>query len=313
MKEFYRGMASVGKWAQLPDVIESGQSIPVMEYLFKGIDIFQYYAKISAMASNGTVSESVLQFGFSAADLGAYFREIYDERFFYLDYEPENLSYNLFPLLRLKNKIAQVYRMNKHKYLKTIETLAYTYNPIENVDEVTIWADFEADGGKVTTRTISGKMKDETKNYSELVVTAEAGVDGGDGPTTTTKVSPDDTTSFVNAEEVSQSGGTTTTTSGDGDKNKQIHERTYENYEDKLEETHTQTELDVSATDNPYGQDVSNVDRLTGHKTRRHGNIGVTSSQSLILETLDLELRNNAVQQFFDDIDKVVLLQMYIV
>ena len=70
--------------------------------------------------------------------------------------------------------------------------------------------------------------------------------------------------------------------------------------------------------DNEYIQDIyndqtstANVDRKAGTKLRRHGNIGVTTTQQMIEQQRKL-VEYSIIDKFFEDIEKELLLNLYI-
>ena len=66
----------------------------------------------------------------------------------------------------------------------------------------------------------------------------------------------------------------------------------------------------VDAEDNAFGKALKGADYYKAEKHRRYGNIGVTKTQEL-LEAEREQLRFNLLQEFFDDINKVILIGVY--
>jgi hypothetical protein len=70
------------------------------------------------------------------------------------------------------------------------------------------------------------------------------------------------------------------------------------------------TDYEVSASDTAFGYALKGGDKMHIEKYLRQGNIGVTKTTEL-LEDARKYLRFSLVQEFFDDINKVILIGTY--
>ena len=92
-----------------------------------------------------------------------------------------------------------------------------------------------------------------------------------------------------------------------------------EEYEDKtksktggntLTRSHESTGINVSGGDDAFSSGITGADMYHIEKRIRQGNIGVTKSQELV-EAERASLRFNVLNEFFTDINKVVLIGLY--
>lgn len=74
--------------------------------------------------------------------------------------------------------------------------------------------------------------------------------------------------------------------------------------------SHEQTGHAIAAADNAFGEALTGGDIYHAEKTIRRGNIGVTKSTELI-EAARNTLRWNIVQEFFQDINRVLLIGIF--
>lgn len=81
----------------------------------------------------------------------------------------------------------------------------------------------------------------------------------------------------------------------------------------KTESTEKHDHLSNESIEDIYNSQTStaNVDRKAGTKLRRHGNIGVTTTQQMIEQQRKL-VEYSIIDKFFEDIEKELLLNLYI-
>ena len=214
------------------------------------------------------------------------------------------------------------YLKNLLKYTKMIELAGFAYDPLRNVDAHEMYSVFENHG--------------ETR-HDILNTTSSASSDTG---MTEHSVQPYDVTSYK--KESKDENGTTRTTVGqnpDGTKTPEAKVGTVDvdeitatgnaidktsiyqsganatrdaTFHETAKNTGTNGEEDyiVASTDNAFGQALKGADYYKAEKHRRYGNIGVTKTQEL-LEAEREQLKFNLLQEFFDDINKVILVGVY--
>ena len=85
-------------------------------------------------------------------------------------------------------------------------------------------------------------------------------------------------------------------------------ETSYENMTSTVSHNHLTDS--ISGTNEVYNSDRNELDRMTGSKLRRHGNIGVTTTQQMIQSQRDLVMFN-IIDVFFNDLEEELLLNTY--
>ena len=173
---------------------------------------------------------------------------------------------------------------NKFKYLKWMDEMGYAYNPLWNVDGVEEyqWIDNHGDIVKKDTPILEYTQLNKTVSYetdSELRGTSSV-------ETTYGGTYMDGTTPTV---------GTSTS------------ENTKDMYSTSEEKHNNITDDSISGIIKSItGGDYSHIE-----KRLRQGNIGVTKSTELIESEREL-VRFNLLQEFFNDINKEILIGIYI-
>lgn len=236
--------------------------------------------------------------GLTFEEIGKIYNDLYGENFIVERLTPGGTFEYLNSIAALGRRIKSVLEINKQKYLNLIELNGYTYNPLYNVDAEEMYSFLENQG-----------TTDET---------------------TTTK---EDRVTFSNVETVQQTdrntyeGGTakpaeTVTTTADpalsGDDPTKNYTRTRADpTENEIERTYTHHNADnngadyaVSAADNAFNQAITGGDKYHTDKRIRRGNIGVTASQDLIEKSRNT-VRFSILQEFFDDINKQILIGIF--
>lgn len=161
-------------------------------------------------------------------------------------------------------------RMNwDNKYYNIIEALKMKYNPIENYDNIEKSIDTSQEGklsvthNTNTTTTVGNPVNYKTNHYTTTY----------DDSSTGRLESYDE--SFVGGSQT-----TYTTTNTDGLSNTD-------------ETSHTTTELQFDVLDTSQGEIPKwTADKIDSHTLRRHGNIGVTTTQKMIEEEIELRSKD---------------------
>lgn len=220
---------------------------------------------------------------------------------------------------KLKLRCRAIFRKNYGKYLKMIEMEGLVWNPLWNVDGTELRQILENNGttdvetgginttagvqwnDNKTTHSVSsydGALKDE--------YTDETNGSGSNRPTGIQRVTYSNNDFVVNDQgpsgsTISQADETTVGTKGS---TKYIHNNA------KNIVNGSDTDYTVSSGDTAFGYALTGGDKMHVEKYVRQGNIGVTETTTL-LEHARQYLRFSVVQEFFNDINKVILIGIY--
>ena len=186
----------------------------------------------------------------------------------------------------LAKKINSILLLNKYKYLKWIDSMGYAYNPLWNVDGSESFQFIDNHGNIVRDNVPILQFKEQLKTNS---------YDG------TLK----DTTATYNAYGgINKNGDTEQYTVSDGSAQSvsELRSRDTETHEDIT----GQTPQEIAGTIIPItGGDFSHIEKRV-----RQGNIGVTMTSQLIEAEREL-VRFNLIQEFFNDVNKQLLVGIY--
>ena len=260
-------------------------------------NVFEHiYVPITLPDSTGASTTTWVDVGLSVEDLAYEYGVLNTGN--YLMYPSDTDGRN-----KLSDKINVIYNKNKYKYLKLIELMGYKYNPLFNVDGVELYGEFENQGVNDIKSTTKGKVTN----------TNQAGIGLQDAPTTTHKVAPFDSDT-VKIESQDVTSGKTTSTTEYGEQNGALNPLTQETTvtHNNAHNIVNDQEVDytVNAEDNVFGTALTGADKFHVDKRIRQGNIGVTKSTELIEAQRDI-VRYVLLQEFFDDINEVVLIGLY--
>lgn len=174
---------------------------------------------------------------------------------------------------KIATKCRSIFNKNKGKYLKLIEQYGLEWNPLWNVD------------GTEIRQTLENQGVNDVVNGPQ---------DSTNGVTMEHQVSAYDSGLKSEWKDI-QKGKVETTYTHNNAKN--IVNGADADYE-------------VSASDTAFGYALKGGDKMHIEKYLRQGNIGVTKTTEL-LEDARKYLRFSLVQEFFDDINKVILIGTY--
>lgn len=97
----------------------------------------------------------------------------------------------------------------------------------------------------------------------------------------------------------------------EGDANLESYNKTsYNNAKTETVIEHQDLGKTISANKDIYEIGTSDIDNFSGSKIRRNGNIGVTTTQQMIESQRQL-VRFSIIQEYFNDLDKAILLNVY--
>lgn len=228
----------------------------------------------------------------------------------------EDISIDVSSLMK---KVRSIFLKNVGKYLKLIELAGLEWNPLWNVDGSEIRQLLENTGttdvetGQIntssgvqwndtkTTHNVSAYDSDVKKEYEDTVSGNGANIPTGiqrveytDGEFTVSNQSPSGST-IASSDE---------STNGVKGKTKYVHNLA-KNIIDGQEADYV-----VLAKDTAFGQSLTGADKMHVEKLIRQGNIGVVSTVTLLTEARE-NFRFNILDEFFKDINKVILIGIY--
>lgn len=203
----------------------------------------------------------------------------------------------------LKKRCRSIFKKNYGKYLKLIELAGLEWNPLWNVDGVEMHQLLESHGDEANVRTKSTRELQGSNNRKTHDTTPYDGTDyrsewredeTGQSATTSGTVSASYGTDTYSAQATATDvahdiGG------AEASLDKKMHE---------------QISYSVNASDTVFGTGLSGADIMHTEKTVRQGNIGTVSTVALIKEARE-NIKFNIIEEFFKDINKVILIGIY--
>ena len=208
----------------------------------------------------------------------------------------------------------QVLTTSGGKYQRMINAAKAEYNPIHNVDATETYTDVRTpDLQKELTLNTTTAMTDTRSSTLTLNTTTSSSINQTRTTTDTPNnlkstnvhsVNPYDDTGYKeeSKDESTQTGSTQQTESYTG--NPDTTQNTGTNT--------TQNSGGTSTTNTGTNTETDTGTETVEHNSRRYGNIGVTSSQKLVNEELDLADRLNIFKVIEQDIAKKLFLQVWI-
>ena len=289
--------AAVGKWNET-QVPSQQLDITCIDTLIStaleraGVDtIFDHiYFNYESTQSDGTITTSVADVGFDTDDLVADFVNLYEARPvcqpFYDNETGLTKSYT-----KLQNLAETTLRLNKAKYIKLMETLGYTYSPIENYDMIEISGDAEKEAPREDNKSIRGD-KVRTETAPELKT---------NNYTTTF----DNDTPHLETQTIAEYNGIYPV---DPDTNVPIKQ---------IKEFYTGTNPGETSTLTHTGQVALTIDTITTpssdkanvHKLVRHGRMGGNPIE--LIEAQRNLVKFSLEQEILTDLEKALLLSCY--
>lgn len=206
-------------------------------------------------------------------------------------------------VLLLKKRCRAIFKKNYGKYLKLIELIGLEWNPLWNVDGVEMHQLLESHGDEANVRTKStrelqgsnNRKTHDTTPYNDTDYRSEWREDEiGQSNTTSGSVTASYGTDTYSAQATATDvahdiGG------AEASLDKKMHE---------------QISYSVNASDTVFGTGLSGADIMHTEKTVRQGNIGVTKTTELLNDARE-SLKFNIIEEFFKDINKVILIGIY--
>lgn len=175
----------------------------------------------------------------------------------------------------LGKRIQSVFLLNKQKYLKLLDLQGYVYNPLWNVDGTEEYTYLENQGvNDVKNAAKIGTVTGKTNTYDGTLRDATQTLYG---------------------------------TVGSANNNQESETKYTHKNAKNLDENNE--EQDYNAT-SAFGESIIGGDKFHTEKRIRTGNIGVTKTQELIASERE-NLRFTVLQEFFDDINKQILIGIF--
>lgn len=202
--------------------------------------------------------------------------------YFLLDYEIARTTYTNGYISIIFNS---VYQTNREKYMRMAQAAIAEYNPLYNVDANERYTDVRTPNLTTTTQS-SGSSSGSVKN-NQTRTTTENGGDYHD--ITDSKRDPYD--------------GSGLRTDGQTDTHATGSRSSSESYSGEADTT--------SSTSTGSGTTTATGTETITHTLRRYGNIGVTSSQSLITQELELSQKLNIFNVIEKDIAAKLFIQVW--
>lgn len=201
---------------------------------------------------------------------------------FLLDYENARTDYTDG---YISNVFDMVYQVNRKKYLALVAAVNAEYNPLYNVDATESYTDTRTPDLTTTTQS-SGSSSGSVKNNQTRTTTDNP---GNYAEITDSRRDPYDGSGLRTDQQ--------TETHATGSRS------TVESYAGEPDTT--------SSTSTGSGTTHATGSEVIEHELRRYGNIGVTSSQSLIEQELALAEKRNIFKIIEKDIAKKLFLQVW--
>lgn len=285
---------------------------------FTGIDIFaSIYIPVKTPTSSGMPDDfTYTNIGLDYNEIADAYNTLYSSNYLSVPLLLDNIIQST---AHLKAKIQSIYKLNKGKYLKMIELSGYTYNPLFNVDGVEQYTSLSNEGVNDISKQLAYTQHTDTTTSNNT----RSGSISDSGSSTATHEDTNSVTSFDSIEL-----STTDHNSGNNNVTSSSNTQTFNNVSDNgggsvTYGAHTDTDTttvthhnalngsaEYSGGDDLFGNAVTGGDKYHNEKRLRQGNIGVTKTQELI-EAERANLRFSIIQEFFDDINKVILVGIY--
>lgn len=300
------------------------------------------YIPVKTPTSNGMPDEFTwVNIGLESSELTNIYQVYYGMNYIAVGLDTTDDESTLESIQDLANIVQSVLHFNNGKYKKLIELSGYSYNPLWNVDGIEDYTYLENSGVNNIAVEHNNATYSDTNQMARTAYT-----DTTDDTNTRTG---SENTSGTKAENHNDTDSVTTYDSSDlevTDHNEGQNNTTTDNYtttynsvtDDRDISTthgaHTDTDtlthgahIDTDTTTithnnalngdaeysggtDTFGNSVTGGDKYHNERRVRQGNIGVTKTQELIAAERE-NLRFNILQEFFNDLNKQVLVGIY--
>ena len=308
-------ITKVRKWAETLTT----DNKTALEWCFTNLAFGDIYIPVKTPTSEGMPENyTYVNIGMTPAQMVDTYNTLYGEN--YLTEELINNSdFYMQSVLKLQTQIRSIYLHNYGKYKKLIELQGFVYNPLYNVDGVEEYTSLGNEGtNDITVSRAKTQYTDSTTSGNTRSGSISDSGSSAQNHSDTNTVSSFDSDTLVNEsgnsgnQNVTSASNTQTfnnlTDSGTGSITYGAHTDT-----DTTTITHHNAlngESDYSGGVDAFGNTVTGGDKYHTEKRIRKGNIGVTKTQELV-EAERNNLRFSVIQEFFEDINKVLLVGIY--
>lgn len=320
MSRLVRQLATVNTWKNTD--YSSNPQTGALDVIFSSCGLFSdIWIPIREVDSDGMGEVVYTNIGYETDEIAEIYATYFGENYFVEAYtkgaDPD------FPYVeaanRMYRRVLSVIQINTGKYLKLIELMGYSYNPLFNVDGIEEYTYIENSG--------VNNIKTDKKYATYTDNTTDNNTRSGGQTTTggktethedTNQVTTFDSTDFKDTDHnngsITTTGDTQTTTynnindNGSGSITHGAHTDT-----DEITITHHNAkngESDYSGGTDQFGNVVVGGDKYHNERKLRQGNIGVTKTQELIAAERE-NLRFNIIMEFFKDLNEQVLVGIY--
>lgn len=289
-------IAKVKKWF---NTTHGEDDHSIMNEIFTPAVLFNsIYTPVKIPTSTGMpVDWAWVDIGLTTGQLAETYTQLYGANYWVAPFLADNDYQD--SINDMARRLSAVYNLYLGKYNKLIELNGYTYNPLYNVDGTDEFTFLEADGTITTRKNLNFAQRQDTEGGTVI----SHGSKDDNESTTTRKVAPYNSSDFQNANE-----DKTQTSHKNTDQFNKTYTTGAHNDSDVTTVEHTSTKTST-ATD-AFGDTIGGADRYHSEKRIRQGNIGVTKTQELI-EAERKNLRFSIIQEFFDDLNKQILVGIY--
>ena len=299
MSRLMRHLATVNDWFDAP--VNGMVNTYALPYAFaialQNQEIFnQIFIPVKIATDDGMPDEfTYVNIGIGTNDLADYYDVYFGENWLVEKFDTSDIHACS---QKLGRRIKRVFEMNKGKYLKLIELLGYSYNPLWNVDGVEEYTYLENSG--VNDINVSKTVGAYTDTHGSAETISETHED-------TNSATSFDSTAFNDTDHNIGNKNETKTTSGDA--------VTHGSHTDSDNTTVTHHNADNNGNDysggtDTFGNTVIGGDKYHNERKVRQGNIGVTKTQELIAAERE-NLKFSVIMEFFKDINEQILVGIY--
>ena len=299
MSRLMRRLATVNDWldTEVNDMVDTYALQYAFAIALQDQEIFnQIYIPVKIATSSGMPDDfTYVNIGIGSTSMAEYYATYFGENWLVEKFDTSDI-YTCSQ--KLGRRIKRVFETNKGKYLKLIELLGYSYNPLWNVDGVEEYTYLENSG--VNDISTSKTIGAYTDTHGGTETTSESHED-------TNSVTSFDSTDFNNTDHNEGSSSETKTTTGDS-----ISHGSHTD-SDSTTVTHHNAlngESEYSGGTDTFGNTVVGGDKYHNERKVRQGNIGVTKTQELIAAERE-NLKFSVIMEFFKDINEQILVGIY--
>ena len=332
--------APVWKWEDEEDAIHDmfSGAAQSLNAIFEHI-----YFPYKVPNSSGVETTTWIDVGTNASMIEAYWIQEYQERFVQFPFYPCSSEGNIASMYRINGAIAATLEKWTYKYKKLIETLGFSYDPLENYNMTESGTDTDTPTGTTTKNhnvdamkvgmiRLTGKIGSNT-TISQDETTGNYSINNLDIDKTAQKSTTADAVSDIESAKKANRAGDTISLAAGTTPTSKLYTTTMddaatgrlESYNETLGDTGQATYNNIKEdivpmaeiqSGNPHFASYTDTETFTSrvdtkvHNFSRQGNIGVTTSQQMLTQQRDV-VRFSIINEFFEDLNKELLLSVW--